>query len=297
VIATQSNPAEEKRPGGGFHDQNTLVRFESKLAPFTKVPIERAQMYLTWSHDDVRREANGVARVLKRFANAVVSAVENPQRARQFLRTLDLKLITRDHDWRAIFSTMRSNEASGGAYQRAALIKYLQYLSFRKRLLDFILAKKQGLEEIDEFDEVNLNPGDSDTSGKRPLFEVPPKVAGDIAAEQFVRLATGESVAVRLEEGEKVELKLGSHPFRLVHASPPCLMDQNGLMYFLRPGRNMIGRHPESDVALDPDFGNVSRAHLIIERESDAMLRLMDLSSRGTFLRREALQRGRRLDA
>jgi hypothetical protein len=277
VIATQSNPAEEKRPGGGFHDQNTLVRFESKLAPFTKVPIERAQMYLTWSHDDVRREANGVARVLKRFANAVVSAVENPQRARQFLRTLDLKLITRDHDWRAIFSTMRSNEASGGA--------------------DFILAKKQGLEETDEFDEVNLNPGDSDTSGKRPLFEVPPKVAGDIAAEQFVRLATGESVAVRLEEGEKVELKLGSHPFRLVHASPPCLMDQNGLMYFLRPGRNMIGRHPESDVALDPDFGNVSRAHLIIERESDAMLRLMDLSSRGTFLRREALQRGRRLDA
>jgi hypothetical protein len=294
---TRYSPAEEKRLGGGFHDQNALVRFESKLAPLTKVPVERAQMYLTWSEGDVRQEANGVAGMLKRFANAVVSAVENPHRAHQFLRKLDLKLISRDHDWRAIFSTIRSQEAGGSAYQRTVLIKYLQYLSFRKRLLDFILAKKQGVEETDEFNGLNPNPDDADTSGVRPLFQVPPKIAGEIASEQFVRMATGESVAIRLEEGEKLELKLGNHPFRLVHARPPCLMDQNGLMYFLRPGRNMIGRHPDSDVALDPDFGNVSRAHLIIERESDAILRLMDLSSRGTFLRRETLQRGRRLDA
>ncbi len=79
--------------------------------------------------------------------------------------------------------------------------------------------------------------------------------------------------------------------------SPAEETRSSGLMYFLRPGRNMIGRHPDSDVALDPDFGNVSPAHLIIEHGSDAMLRLIDFSSRGTFLRREALQRGRRLDA
>ena len=293
---TTQSPETLPRPQD-LHDRTALAQFESKLAPRTKVPSGRLREFFGWSPDKVRREAEIVTQILRRFAEAVVDAIDEPKRADQFLDSLDLKAISRDHDWRTIFSTIRGQEADCGEYQRAVLIKYLQYLSFRKRLLDYILARKQGLQETNEMSDLTLYPGAVDASGSGPLFEPPTHVANQRSAEAFVRLSMGENVELRLDDGEKIDIRLANHEFRLVGARPPCLVDENGVMYFLRPGRNMIGRHPESDVSIDPNFGHVSRAHLIVEWESDGTLRLIDLSSRGTFLRREVLKRGQRLDA
>ncbi len=266
----------------GVEDHGGLEQFESKLSTRTKVPTERLPEFFAWEPEKIRREAEIVSRILKRFAEAVVDAIEHPDRADDFLRSLDLKAISRDHDWRTIFSTIRSQDADCGDYQRAVLIKYLQYLSFRKRLLDFIMMRKQGLEETDGYETQTLYPPAGDAT--QPDMEV-------LNPDEFVRLNMGENVQLDYDEGEKIELKLANHLFRLVGARPPCLVDQNGVMYFLRPGRNMIGRHPESDVPIDANFGHVSRAHLIIEWDGNTTLSLIDLSSRGTFLRRKVLQR------
>lgn len=266
----------------GVEDHGALEQFETKLSTRTKVPTERLPEFFAWEPDKIRREAEIVSRILKRFAEAVVDAIEQPERADDFLRSLDLKAISRDHDWRTIFSTIRGQDTDCGDYQRAVLIKYLQYLSFRKRLLDFIMMRKQGLEETDGYETQTLYPPAGDAT--QPDMEV-------LNPDEFVRLNMGENVQLDYDEGEKLELKLANHLFRLVGARPPCLVDQNGVMYFLRPGRNMIGRHPESDVPIDPDFGHVSRAHLIIEWDGNTTLSLIDLSSRGTFLRRKVLQR------
>ena len=59
----------------------------------------------------------------------------------------------------------------------------------------------------------------------------------------------------------------------------------NGVTCFVRPGRNIMGRHPESDLTVDANFSAVSRAHLVMEWDGDKQFRLMDLSSRGTWLR------------
>ncbi|MDX1512641.1 MAG: FHA domain-containing protein [Gammaproteobacteria bacterium] len=278
-------------------DPSALAQFESRLAPRTKVPSQRLREFFAWPADKVRRESEIVTQILRRFAEAVVDAIDEPARTDQFLRGLDLKAISRDHDWRTIFSTLRAQETGSGEYQRAVLIKYLQYLSFRKRLLDYILARKQGLQETGEHSDVTLYPKVDDEPGRGPLFEPPTRIARERAGEAFVRLATGENVDLKLDEGERIDIRLANHEFRLVGARPPCLVDENDVMYFLRPGRNMVGRHPESDVPIDPNFGQVSRAHLIIEWESGRTLRLIDLSSRGTFLRRGILTRARRLDA
>ncbi len=281
-IANTMPALDEVQPHGEVHDPGALDQFESKLAARTKVPSDRLPEFFAWEPDKIRREAEIVSRILKRFAEAVVDAIEQPDKADDFLRSLDLKAISRDHDWRTIFSTIRSQDADCGEYQRAVLIKYLQYLSFRKRLLDFIMMRKQGLEETDGYETQTLYPPAADATEQD--MEV-------LNPEEFVRLNMGENVQLDYEEGEKIELKLANHLFRLVCARPPCLVDQNGVMYFLRPGRNMIGRHPESDLPIDPNFGHVSRAHLIIEWDGRSTLSLIDLSSRGTFLRRKVLQR------
>ncbi|MDH3315093.1 MAG: FHA domain-containing protein [Gammaproteobacteria bacterium] len=280
--APDESQPRERKPRSEVHDHGALEQFESKLAARTKVPSERLPEFFGWEPDKIRREAEIVSRILKRFAEAVVDAIEQPEKADDFLRSLDLKAISRDHDWRSIFSTIRSQETDCGEYQRATLIKYLQYLSFRKRLLDFILMRKQGLEETDGYETQTLYPPAADATQSN--LEV-------LNPEEFVRLSMGENVALDFDEGEKFELKLANHLFRVVGARPPCLVDQNGVMYFLRPGRNMIGRHPESDVPIDPNFGHVSRAHLIIEWDANWKLNLIDLSSRGTFLQRKVMQR------
>ena len=115
--------------------QDGPTEFESRLAFRTKVPAERLHEFLSWPIYKLRRESEHVSRVLKRIAEAVVNSMENPASTNAFLRDLDLKSISRDHDWRAIFSTIRAHESGYGGYKRTVLIRYLQYLSFRKRLL------------------------------------------------------------------------------------------------------------------------------------------------------------------
>jgi len=71
------------------------------------------------------------------------------------------------------------------------------------------------------------------------------------------------------------------HRFELVGGDRPYLVDVNGVTWFVR---NMMGRHPESDLAVDANFGDVSRAHLVLEWDGAQQFRFMDLSSRGTWL-------------
>jgi pSer/pThr/pTyr-binding forkhead associated (FHA) protein len=51
----------------------------------------------------------------------------------------------------------------------------------------------------------------------------------------------------------------------------------------------MVGRHPESDLTVDANFSAVSRAHLVLEWDGEQQFRMMDLSTRGTWLREKVL--------
>lgn len=84
---------------------------------------------------------------------------------------------------------------------------------------------------------------------------------------------------------------LAAQVYRLSGERPPTLVDQNGVTYMLKAGRNMIGRHPEGDVVIDPNFSDVSRAHVILEWDGAGLERLIDFSSRGTYVHRDALKR------
>lgn len=277
--------------------QDALSDFESRLSARTKVPPHRLTEYLAWSDRQVKEESQSVARVLKRFAEAVVRAMEDASTADEFLHDLDLKAISRDHDWRAIFSTIRAQSSGYEGYKRAVLIKYLQYLSFRKRLLEFIYARKAGLDETDAFTDLSLLPeiARQHRENETALAGPAPAPAADAGSDedlaQMRRLPFGEAVEVELPTGRKLDLMMAGHMFRLLGEDPPCLIDQNGVMYFLKPGRNMVGRHPESDVVIDPNFSDISRAHLIIDWRSGTTLSIMDFSSRGTYLPVAALSR------
>lgn len=262
-----------------------LADFEGRLSRRTKVPPERLKALVARTDDDLRAEAQMVNSVLKRFAEAVADSLEHPGRIDDFLRSLDLRAISRDHDWRTIFSTLRGRDTEEADFKRAAIVKYLQYLGFRKRLVDYVRARRQGLEETDGYIDITLLPGGRGVGEPAP----------GTGPEQFVRLPLGETLEFTVEDGERLDVMLGPHLFHLFGARPPCLFDRNGVAALLRPGRNMVGRHPESDVAVDPNFGHVSRAHLVIEWAPPRIVRVIDVSTRGTWMRRSTLGRARSL--
>ena len=87
---------------------------------------------------------------------------------------------------------------------------------------------------------------------------------------------------------------LARHLFRLMGPSHPCLVDQNGVTHFLQRGRNMIGRHPESDVVVDPDLHDISRAHAIVEWLGGQEISITDLSTRGSYVPTDVVRDNKR---
>jgi len=281
--------------------QDGPTEFESRLAFRTKVPAERLHEFLNWPIYKLRRESEHVSRVLKRIAEAVVNSMENPTSTNFFLRDLDLKSISRDHDWRAIFSTIRAHESGYDGYKRTVLIRYLQYLSFRKRLLEYIHARKRGYEDDDAYaDDLTEYPSPPPMPTPETGFEGVDGRVGEDGLRRFTgdfrRMPMGEALEIPVSIGEKLDIMLAGHLFRIIGGHPPSLIDQNGVTYFLKDGRNMVGRHPESDVPIDQNFSDVSRAHLIVEWEGNDHIIVIDLSSRGCYIRQKILETALTLD-
>ncbi len=292
---TVSDPTRE----GMIQDGPTA--FESRLAFRTKVPAERLHEFLNWPVYKLRRESEHVSRVLKRIAEAVVNSMENPASTNAFLRDLDLKSISRDHDWRAIFSTIRAHEGGYDGYKRTVLIRYLQYLSFRKRLLEYIYTRKQGYDEMDSYsDELTEYPSPLPMPAPDPGFNAGDGPVSEDGLRRFTgdfrRMPLGEALEILVCKDEKLDIMLAGHLFRIIGGHPPSLIDQNGVTYFLKDGRNMVGRHPESDVPIDQNFSDVSRAHVIVEWEGTDRIIVIDLSSRGSFIRHKILEAALTLD-
>ncbi len=273
-----------------------LADFEKGLSARTKVPPERLEEFYAWSEARIRQEVDATARILKRFAEAVVNSMDDATSTNDFLQELDLQTIARDHDWRELFYSLRDQSSGFQGHKRALLVKYLQYLSFRKKLLSFIHAKKAGLDETCERWDPSVV-AQAEALQRAKASEAKKHEATQESSKEYVRLILGEPVRVLLPYGRKPELLLAGHLYRLMGTRTPCLVDQNGVMYFLKAGRNMVGRHPECDIIIDPNFRDVSRVHMIIEWAGHAEVTITDLSSRGTLVSAESVASGSRTAA
>jgi hypothetical protein len=263
---------------------SNLSEFVSHLSLRTKVPSHRLEEYLTWPDQEVRQEVQTVSKLLRRLSAAVVSSMEDTASIDAFWQEVDLKAISRDHDWRSIFSSLRHAGLNHVEHKRAVLVKYLQYLTFRKRLLELICLRKPDSRYRDEA-APRQGPTNAVDDNRRAQVEARSSLIVEHPnGRDFVRLPLGEPIQIPLPAGRELKLMLAGHMFRVVGATPPILVDQHGVTYFLKEGKNMLGRHPQNDIVANPDFRDISRAHLLIEWQGNHAISLTDVSSRGTFI-------------
>ena len=263
---------------------SNLSEFVSHLSSRTRVPSHRLEEYLTWPDQELRKEVQTVSKLLRRFSTAVVSSMEDTGSIDVFWQEVDLKSISRDHDWRSIFSSLRHAGLSHLEHKRAVLVKYLQYLTFRKRLLELICLRKPDSKSHREAAPTQVQRNGADDHGGLRDESASSLIVQHPNGRDFVRLPLGEPIEIPVPAGREVKLMLAGHMYRVIGATPPILVDQHGVTYFLQEGKNMLGRHPQNDIVANPDFRDISRAHLLIEWQGNLAISLTDLSSRGTFI-------------
>ena len=280
---------------------DSKVDFEFALASRTEVPAGKISELVRFDSQQLLDEANSVRQVERHFVEMLSRSIQEPGSIGYLLRQMDMKLFSQDHEWRAIMTALARQDRRYDEFKQLALVKYVQYLASRQDVLKGIYAHKAATQggEVSEPD-AGMDPSYRQTV----IFDVadlpgadmpPPPASGDqtqVAATpdstpappRLHRLPRGESVRLNAPSGEAVEVVLSRHPFLVKLGEQPALVDLEGTETPLSRSRNVIGRHPDSDIMVDAAYRDVSRTHLILEFTDDGGLALTDLSAHGTFV-------------
>ena len=102
--------------------------------------------------------------------------------------------------------------------------------------------------------------------------------------EGFALLPRGETLDIKLEQNEPLEILLSNLRLKVYPGQRFRLTGEDGQVHILATGKNLIGRHGSCDVVVGGDNRTISRKHLMIEPISTTAVRITDLSSHGTSI-------------
>ena len=267
------------------HRKNEASELGAALRSRTEVgSLKVAQLRMLTKHS-LEEEAGGL-RQTNRVIEAALSKRDselNPIGG--FLERLDLALINKDQDWQVILGCLKRQDASYEEYKQVALLEYCKYLQGRLNLIETLLSS------------AGKQSDKSGSKGRRPasedeLAETSEFILGDGRVEKlpkraYRRLPKGDTVTVQLEPQHSLHLSLAKHRFTLVLGEPCRLIDEGGREAIVPPGKNIVGRGPTADVAVNERYRSISRSHAIMEVDSAGKVKITDVSSHGTFLMRD----------
>jgi len=265
---------------------DTIVDFDFALASRTEVPTAKITELVHLSPEELTHEATSVRRVEHEFLDILSRSLKQPGSISTLLRSLDIKLFSQDHDWRGTMSALIRQPKRFDDHKQLALVKYTQYLASRQDVLKEVYGHKQRELGIPE----NTDTGVGELPFRDTLiFQIPDQPLEELTPTRLTRLGRGENIRLPLAEQQCIPLVLSRHNFQLCCRQGLVLIDEHGSECPLHPGRNIVGRHPESDATVDSAYRDVSRTHLMIHLHQDTTVTLTDLSSHGTFIPVEAL--------
>jgi len=260
---------------------DTIVDFDFALASRTEVPTAKITELVHLSTEELTREATSVRRVEHEFLDILSRSLKQPGSISSLLRRLDLKLFSQDHNWREMMGALIRQPKRFDDHKQLALVKYTQYLASRQDVLKEVYSHKQRETGVQE----NI---EADTAGQSfrdtLIFQIPEQPLEELNPSRLTRLGRGENIHLPLADQQSIQVVLSRHNFTLANRQDLIFIDEQANEFKLREGRNVIGRHPESDVTIDPAYRDISRTHLMLVVHTDASVTLTDLSSHGSFI-------------
>jgi len=264
-----------------FASPAELAKF---LSARLAVPDERMQEFGKYDERALQREARKMLQAHQNVMDVMVSAKETGEPLGSLWRRLDISKVPDDYDWPSILFALGNDARIVEGYQREALSQYLRFLEARRDALDSFRPhqeRRRGGEPSRTAAPPKDSVGEQSSSASNVL-------------EGYARLPHCHAVEVNLEDKPDITVFLGTHRYHLSRRGEAVTLteDEAGGAYPLKPGRNTVGRSSQCDVHLSSHVNDVSRQHLIVEISGNRRVNLMDVSSRGTYVRTEKLGAG-----
>jgi hypothetical protein len=267
----------------GFTDEQEYDRFLSSRIDVAADTIE--QLAILDSHG-VQRQLRHTRRSHKNSVDILVRAMETRVRLRYLWGMLDVDKVPDELDWPSILFAVGSNDRVSDSALRLTLTHYIHYLESRRDILETL-----GRE---------LRANASASGSVRPV--VPHAMRSDAAPpsnrfttrlnQLYARLPRRRAVNLDLSAHKEIILYMARNRFVLKQVEGQVvLQQQDGVSYEVRPGRTMVGRSAQCEICIDSAGSDISRQHLLMEMTVNHHLRLTDLSSRGTYLPPELLEK------
>jgi hypothetical protein len=266
-----------------FADERELERFLRERIDVPAMTIERLA---SLDGHGVQRELRHTRRTHKNSVDIMVRAMETRTRLRYLWGILDVDKVPDEYDWPSIlFAVGSADRVSEGAL-RLTLTSYIHYLESRREILESLSREWRSAA--------------SHGGSARPVVPnamrreaVPSSARFTTRRNQlYARLPRRRAINLDLNQNPEITLYLARNRFTLKLTEGRVeLRQQDGVSYPIKPGHNMIGRSANCEVCIDSGHSDISRQHLLIEMTVEHHLRLTDLSSRGSYLPPELLER------
>ena len=268
-----------------FVDEPEYDRF---LSSRIEVPADCIERLAALDAHGVQRQLRHTRRSHKNSVDILVRALETKSRLRYLWGMLDVDKVPDEQDWPTILFAVGSHDRISDAALRLTLTHYIHYLESRRDILETLGREwRANARASGSFNAVVPH-------AMRAADAVPP------SSRRFTTRLN--QLYARLPRRRAVNLDLNTHPEIIVYLArnrfvlrlmegQVVLQQQDGVSYEIRPGRTQVGRSAQCEVCLDSASGDISRQHLLLEMTVDYHLRLTDLSSRGTYLPPELLEK------
>ena len=267
----------------------SVAEFEFGLASRTTVPSDRVAELIKLSLSGLKKEAQKIKNIEKYFVALLSKSIGYPKNINRIMRELDPSLFFHDHGWRNIISALHTGGEELNEFRCAALVKYMQYLSSRQDIIKRLYMDKKKHIQSDQLKDGGPSEEKAAALLDSTIFEAA-FAEKDETTAHLERMPKGESIALDLKKGEKIDLLLSKHKCKLVGGSPVLFLDQAGRKYRLEQGKNMIGRDRSSTVAMGIALRDVSRLHLIIDIQRRSSIVITDFSSHGTYIPKKYIE-------
>ena len=268
-----------------------IDEFEFALNGRTSIPAKKISEIVHLSVEQLNDEAITIKNVESYFVSMIADTMQNPKSIDRALRETEPLVFSQDHNWRDIIAALNKSDNLLLDYKHLAIVKYLQYLSARQDLINFLYSEKTKLPPATITDSMTIESNIySDTSDiNSSTLDMVRAFHGRQLNKNMERMPKGEKIQIHMNSDSYIDVIISKYKCKLVKQDMIYFVDQDNNQFPLKSGKNIIGRDTICNIMMDKFLRDISRVHLVIIRKDNDNLEITDLSSHGTFFPSEYL--------
>lgn len=276
--------------------------FSAFLRARTGVSADTMSMIRDLSVDRLKRELAQTEATYKQMLETLLQVVERDSPVDILWRDLDISVLPDEQQWPAILFAVSSNNDLTDVMKRETVQCFVEYMRARKHLLRKAWSTRmedtENSNQQSETVEIQLDvEGASRGAEQMADWPIADKGGDDVTiaartqGRNYQRINRGERISISMADGERLPIYLSRWKIELVFVSGSLLVTEEGKQQTLPRGEHSTGRSSNCEVALPNAPLDVSRRHLVIVNNGEGHVILEDVSTKGTWIPREFIER------